>query len=84
MNLRHAAVLALVGWYLMVAPTQHIGPFISVEKKHPISEWNRQDQFDSRDIVRQLAQNTWRIRPCHCANSRTTWSLNAYQPMIRA
>lgn len=48
MNSRHAAALTLVGWYLMVAPTKQIGPFMTVENP-PISKWNRQDHFDSKE-----------------------------------
>ena len=37
MNLRHAAALALVGWYLMVPPLKN-GEIIPDEKA-PLSEW---------------------------------------------
>jgi len=49
MKPRHVAALALVGWYLMTAQVKNIGPFIQVEKKAPISEWNRQEQFDTKE-----------------------------------
>ncbi len=41
-KLRHAAALALVGWYLMVPPIQN-GKAVDV----PISEWSHLDSFDS-------------------------------------
>jgi hypothetical protein len=49
MKPRHAAALALVGWYLMTAPVENVGPFSSVKRKAPISEWNRGEQFDTRE-----------------------------------
>jgi hypothetical protein len=49
MTLRHTATLALVGWYLMIPNAMRIGPFRGVDPKVPISEWNRQEQFDSKE-----------------------------------
>ena len=48
MNLRHAAALALVGWYLMVPPPQSfenhkLGP---PDLMAPLSSWRQEDQFD--------------------------------------
>jgi len=40
MNLRHAAALALVGWYLMVPPPNYIGI--------PMANWPRRAVFDSK------------------------------------
>jgi hypothetical protein len=37
MNLRHAAALALVGWYLMVPPT--VGPYLRLDLRVPVSQW---------------------------------------------
>jgi hypothetical protein len=42
MKLRHAAALALVGWYLMVPPIRD-GKVIDV----PVSQWEHLDSFDS-------------------------------------
>jgi hypothetical protein len=49
MKLRHAAALALVGWYLMVAPTS--GKEGDPESKFlfhaPLSKWRQLGEFDS-------------------------------------
>ncbi len=44
MNLGHASVLALVGWYLMVPPL--IGSFGIADQK-PISAWQRFGPYNS-------------------------------------
>jgi hypothetical protein len=49
MKPRHAAALALVGWYLMTAPIENTGSFWSVKRKVPISEWSRGEQFDTKE-----------------------------------
>ncbi|HEY6420007.1 MAG TPA: hypothetical protein VIX59_13470 [Candidatus Binataceae bacterium] len=46
MNLRHAAALVLVGWYLMMPPTTPSG------KPNPgasLSQWTQADDFDTAD-----------------------------------
>ena len=43
MNLRHAAALALVGWYLMLPPMQGETP----NSDAPLSQWTLTDSFDS-------------------------------------
>jgi hypothetical protein len=44
MNLRHAAALALIGWYLMAPPLSKDGkPNLSA----PLSQWNQTGGFDS-------------------------------------
>jgi hypothetical protein len=48
MNLHHAAALALVGWFLMVAPVEQTGPFAKVDIKAPLNEWDSQATFDDR------------------------------------
>jgi hypothetical protein len=46
MSLRHAAALALVGWYLMLPPT--IDPLdMPVNSDAPISKWSHYGSFDS-------------------------------------
>jgi hypothetical protein len=53
MNLRHAAALALIGWYLMAPPYGDTRP------KIPLSEWDTQRVFDSaRDCDEVL--HRWR------------------------
>jgi hypothetical protein len=45
MSLRHAAALALVGWYLMVPPLNSPSdPIAHV----PLSKWTVQERFDSK------------------------------------
>jgi hypothetical protein len=45
MKSRHAAALALVGWYLMVTPLSKHGPN---GKTAPLSQWEHPYTFDSR------------------------------------
>ena len=61
MKPRHAAALALVGWYLMVPPILSNGPSpsivdarVGVEK--PLSEWDVQDTFDSATECKRARQ----------------------------
>jgi hypothetical protein len=44
MNLRHAAALALVGWYLM-APPLNLGGI--ADDKAPLTSWHNEMSFDS-------------------------------------
>jgi hypothetical protein len=44
MNLRHAAALALLGWYLITPP---VGPDGVVDLNAPISKWDQKDNFDA-------------------------------------
>ena len=39
MNFRHAAVLALVGWYLLMPPTSKDFPMGNVDA--PLTQWNK-------------------------------------------
>jgi hypothetical protein len=41
MTRRHAAALALVGWYLMAPPMKGSVSALSVDLNAPISEWDR-------------------------------------------
>jgi hypothetical protein len=48
MKPRHAAALALVGWYLMVPPrVYNAGNMLHIEIKAPLSKWERWGSFDS-------------------------------------
>jgi hypothetical protein len=50
MNLRHAAALALTGWYLIVPPP--VGTregAITPDIKAPISQWVQMGQYDNAD-----------------------------------
>jgi hypothetical protein len=53
MNLRHAAALALVGWYLMVPPftAQRAGP-VDVDDQAPLSKWTIAGSFDTAEQCR--------------------------------
>jgi len=58
---RHAAALALVGWYLMVPPTEnanHIDPFV------PLSKWVVLRAFDTATACDD-AQDQLRDRTSH-------------------
>jgi hypothetical protein len=46
-NLRHAAALAVVGWYLMVPPVNSTGPGPWIDRSAPLSKWKAKAAFDS-------------------------------------
>ncbi len=46
MNLRHAAALALVGWYLMYPPMDRKG---MPSKDAPLQEWGLLNSFGTKD-----------------------------------
>jgi hypothetical protein len=50
MNFRHAAVLALVGWYLIMPPFGKDG---KVDLKAPLARWEQADSFDSAEACHQ-------------------------------
>ena len=47
MNLRHAAALALVGWYLMSPPIQAFKESPVPELSAPLSQWTSVSAFDT-------------------------------------
>ncbi|HEY2484177.1 MAG TPA: hypothetical protein VGI36_03465 [Candidatus Binataceae bacterium] len=49
MNVRHAAALALVGWYLMVPPPTLRRYPNPIDKTQPMSSWKKIGQLDSDD-----------------------------------
>jgi len=66
MKSRHAAALALVGWYLMVPPPQSppaalatnidaINEYRRMPQRLPISQWKTVESFDSADDCRAYA-----------------------------
>jgi hypothetical protein len=66
MKARHATALALVGWYLMVPPSQSppaalatnidaINAYKRMPQRLPISRWNIVESFDSADDCRAYA-----------------------------
>jgi hypothetical protein len=46
MNLRHAAALALVGWYLMMPPPRTVGDHFETNFYAPLSKWTMIRRFD--------------------------------------
>jgi len=60
MKFRHAAALALVGWYLMIPPTEE--PY----EHAPLSDWSIHENFDTaagcdrgkEDLSRQASELT--------------------------
>jgi hypothetical protein len=47
MKPRHAAALALMGWYLMAPPLKEVNPNVVFDWNAPISKWIPVDSFDS-------------------------------------
>ena len=66
MNLRHAAVLALVGWYLMAPPFDRVT--LTFRKDVPVSEWDNlnavhlhwEGEFDSENECEEFKTQTVR------------------------
>jgi hypothetical protein len=53
MNLRHAAALALVGWYLMTPPPSSKENWSRVTPPVPLGRWIMRDGFDTADACRK-------------------------------
>ena len=51
MKVRHAAALALVGWYLMIPPMYKNND--EPDTSAPLSEWDQWRAFDSADLCEQ-------------------------------
>jgi hypothetical protein len=47
MKLRHAAALALVGWYLMIPPRVSDWPVLVFDTNAPLSKWQQGGSFDT-------------------------------------
>jgi len=60
MKLRHAAALALVGWYLLIAPTTAQN---QADLQAPLSKWLNAGSFDSASgceaIRRRITKDLW-------------------------
>jgi hypothetical protein len=54
MKPRHAAALALVGWYLMAPPILQEMGF-----QRPLSQWQLYDRFETLAECRQLKDDQW-------------------------
>ena len=68
MKPRHAAVLALVGWYLMLPPTH--GGFSHFYTDEPLSKWCRADYSETLDGCRQRQRQ--RIQELVAADQKET------------
>ena len=55
MNLRHAAALALVGWYLMLPPEQGGPGQFNIHA--PLSQWSLEGSFDTVDDCKRGQQD---------------------------
>lgn len=56
MNLRHAAIFALLGWYLMIPPVTGTTNPAEIEATNaPLSYWFTLDRFDSIDAFQNKA-----------------------------
>jgi hypothetical protein len=56
MKPRHAAALALVGWYLMVPP---LGPDHTRDDSLPLARWHTLESFDSALECRDFHSQAW-------------------------
>ena len=54
MNLRHAAALALVGWYLMIPPIIEKAGGYEADFNAPISRWSVNSPFDAASECRAV------------------------------
>jgi hypothetical protein len=53
MKLRHAAALALVGWYLLAPPASDIGKrWLLTDDSEPLAKWKLVNSFDSASECR--------------------------------
>ena len=66
MNIRHAAALTLVGWYLMVPPHLHWnGQHVTFSSDAPLREWKVAQPFDEAWKCDQtLMQNVVECETC--------------------
>lgn len=55
MNLRHAAALTLVGWYLMIPPPQDFG----APRKTSLSQWDQVSAFDTAAACEASLADLW-------------------------
>ncbi len=73
MNLRHAAALALAGWYLMI-PSSTFPP--DVAYKEPLRNWRILRSFDTADDCQDFLSNFFE-------QSREQKDLNTLDPAYR-
>ena len=60
MNPRHAAALALVGWYLMVPPAERGGK--QLDYHAPLSTWSIMQSFDTAQSCEAFVQKSLKER----------------------
>jgi hypothetical protein len=64
MTLRRAAVLALVGWYLMIPPTSYENGELRVLSDAPLSAWKVLGTYDSApECQRARMAGTRKLKP---------------------
>jgi len=63
MDFRHAAALALVGWYLMVPPFAGTGKGSYPDDRAPLSKWSMGGSFDSAEACQQKIDD-YIYHPC--------------------
>ena len=56
MSLRHAAALALAGWYLMVPPILQEDDSVRINPEAPIGQWSVLKSFDSAEACNEIKQ----------------------------
>ena len=61
MSIRHAAALALVGWYMMMPPTGRDYPMGNVDA--PLTQWKKRatvyrDQAECEHVLDRIRRNT--------------------------
>ncbi len=63
MKPRHAAALALVGWYLMMPPFVRTGNEVYPDDDAPLSKWRMAGSFDSAGACQQK-KDDYIYHPC--------------------
>jgi hypothetical protein len=85
MKIRHAAALALVGWYLLVAPVEHTGPFVKVDIKALLKEWDTQATFDDKQACESARTEYLAYPPpcCDLISEKTILCISADDPRLK-
>ena len=79
---RHAASLALVGWYLMIPPHLQTSS-LQVDRDAPISRWKHYRSFDSATECEATLERLRRdVRKIRTDNPATTLDSEAAQEMM--
>jgi hypothetical protein len=59
---RHLAVIALVGWFLMMPPPRTVGDHFETNFSAPLSKWTRLRRFDLQSQC-ESAREAYRQKP---------------------